>query len=473
MQTVYYADYSAQTICSMLEDGSNKQTILSFTDKYPLGLAVDGGNGVMFWSDYDNQDVYSCNLDGSNLRMIVDNDTYFPSSIALDVDNEKLYYTDDVQYINRCNYDGSGLERFYDCGADTGPSGLVIDCENDRMFYSHYNSDGKVMAGDFNGVSLTNVGTVLSSGSLYSRELTIDTTSGYIFGVDDASGGLKRASLIDGSGFTTLLSDPVYGACVWISESNRLVYSSQSNSTIASCDQNGLNGQTLVTGIDYVPSIIVAQYGSEPVLPVTLSSFTGCLCLSTPLLQWTTQSESENAGWNVYRSSTDQYDDSIQLTVDLIPGAGTTSQATDYIWEDTQQPSVGAEYWYWLESVSYSGATETFGPVTLTIPYEEPGQNNPEVPRVYGLMQNHPNPFNPSTEISFVLPQSAHCTIDVYDIAGRRIKTLLNEPVAGEEPKSVIWQGDDAQGNPVASGIYYYKMYAGKYTSTKKMILMK
>jgi hypothetical protein len=45
--------------------------------------------------------------------------------------------------------------------------------------------------------------------------------------------------------------------------------------------------------------------------------------------------------------------------------------------------------------------------------------------------------------------------------------------VAGEEPKSVIWQGDDAQGNPVASGIYYYKMYAGKYTSTKKMILMK
>jgi flagellar hook assembly protein FlgD len=88
-------------------------------------------------------------------------------------------------------------------------------------------------------------------------------------------------------------------------------------------------------------------------------------------------------------------------------------------------------------------------------------------------MQNHPNPFNPSTEISFVLPQSAHCTIDVYDIAGRRIKTLLNEPVACDEPKSVIWQGDDAQGNPVASGIYYYKMYAGKYTSTKKMILMK
>jgi hypothetical protein len=88
-------------------------------------------------------------------------------------------------------------------------------------------------------------------------------------------------------------------------------------------------------------------------------------------------------------------------------------------------------------------------------------------------MQNHPNPFNPSTEISFVLPQSAHCTIEVFNISGRKIKTLLNEPVAGEELTSVLWQGDDAQGKPVASGIYFYKMRAGKYTATKKMILMK
>jgi hypothetical protein len=214
-----------------------------------------------------------------------------------------------------------------------------------------------------------------------------------------------------------------------------------------------------------------ASDGENP-LPVMLSSFSAFFN-QHPTLQWTTQSETDNAGWNVYRSSTELFEDSELLTGEMIPGAGTTSQATDYIWEDTQQPSVGAEYWYWLESVSYSGATETFGPVTLTIPYEEPGQNNPEVPRVYGLMQNHPNPFNPSTEISFVLPQSAHCTIDVYDIAGRKIKTLLNEPVAGEELTSVFWQGDDAQGNPVASGIYFYKMRAGKYTSTRKMILMK
>jgi hypothetical protein len=88
-------------------------------------------------------------------------------------------------------------------------------------------------------------------------------------------------------------------------------------------------------------------------------------------------------------------------------------------------------------------------------------------------MQNHPNPFNPCTEISFVLPSSAHCTIDVYSISGRKVITLIDEVVAANEIKSVIWQGDDAQGKPVASGIYFYKMRAGKYTSTKKMILMK
>jgi hypothetical protein len=208
-------------------------------------------------------------------------------------------------------------------------------------------------------------------------------------------------------------------------------------------------------------------------LSIMLSSFTATFADEYATLQWTTQSETDNAGWNVYRSSTEQFEDSELITGEMIPGAGNTSQITQYSWQDADELAAGAAYWYWLESVSYSGATETFGPVSLTIPYEEPGQNNPEVPRVYGLMQNHPNPFNPSTEISFVLPQSAHCTIEVFNISGRKIKTLLNEPVAGEELTSVLWQGDDAQGKPVASGIYFYKMRAGKYTATKKMILMK
>jgi hypothetical protein len=212
---------------------------------------------------------------------------------------------------------------------------------------------------------------------------------------------------------------------------------------------------------------------TDTALPVTLSSFTAAYQNNASNLSWTTQSETSNLGWNLYRGDSEDVTVSTILNENIIPGAGNTSQITQYSWQDADELAAGAAYWYWLESVSYSGVTETFGPVTLTIPYEEPGQNNPEVPQVYGLMQNHPNPFNPCTEISFVLPSSAHCTIDVYSISGRKVITLIDEVVAANEIKSVIWQGDDAQGKPVASGIYFYKMRAGKYTSTKKMILMK
>jgi hypothetical protein len=209
---------------------------------------------------------------------------------------------------------------------------------------------------------------------------------------------------------------------------------------------------------------------SEHPLPVTLSEFSA-LFIQQPTLFWTTQSENGNAGWHVWRSGESDYGTAQQISVDLIAGAGSCTVPTEYQFTDQAVYQAGCQYYYWLESISIAGESELHGPVSLTIP--QGSQQSPPTPQVYGLMQNHPNPFNPCTEISFVLPQSAHCTIDVYDIAGRKIKTLLNEPVAAKELTSVLWQGDDAQGNPVASGIYFYKMRAAKYTSTRKMILMK
>ncbi len=88
-------------------------------------------------------------------------------------------------------------------------------------------------------------------------------------------------------------------------------------------------------------------------------------------------------------------------------------------------------------------------------------------------LRNFPNPFNPVTTISFETTNLHENTrIEIYNLKGQKVKTLVNEELAAGK-HSVIWNGADDSGKSVSSGIYFYKMRAGNYTSTKKMILMK
>ncbi len=88
------------------------------------------------------------------------------------------------------------------------------------------------------------------------------------------------------------------------------------------------------------------------------------------------------------------------------------------------------------------------------------------------LLSNYPNPFNPETTISFTLPKSGNVSLDIYNIKGQKVKSLLKDyHEAGQH--SVVWDGRDDKNKPVASGIYLYKMKSGTYSSNKKMILLK
>lgn len=90
-----------------------------------------------------------------------------------------------------------------------------------------------------------------------------------------------------------------------------------------------------------------------------------------------------------------------------------------------------------------------------------------EIPNSYELSQNYPNPFNPSTSISFSLPAADNVSIKVYDVMGREVRTLINGQMQAGTHNTVF----EASG--LASGVYVYKITAGDYTATKKMVLMK
>jgi hypothetical protein len=99
---------------------------------------------------------------------------------------------------------------------------------------------------------------------------------------------------------------------------------------------------------------------------------------------------------------------------------------------------------------------------------------NEEGPSAFALLGNYPNPFNPTTSIPFHISckSSMRTTLTVYNILGQRVRALVNEDKLPGEYK-VVWDGKDENGEPVSSGIYLYKLDAGNFSATKRMILIK
>jgi hypothetical protein len=96
-----------------------------------------------------------------------------------------------------------------------------------------------------------------------------------------------------------------------------------------------------------------------------------------------------------------------------------------------------------------------------------------KLPTAFSLKQNYPNPFNPATTIEFAIPKTSEWRIDIFNVVGQRVKSFTGTDEAGVI--SVIWDGSNAFGDRVASGIYFYRASAlsGEFVETKKMVLMK
>jgi hypothetical protein len=88
------------------------------------------------------------------------------------------------------------------------------------------------------------------------------------------------------------------------------------------------------------------------------------------------------------------------------------------------------------------------------------------------LSQNYPNPFNPTTTIAFSIKERGHVSLAIYNVAGERVQTLADEIVAAGAHTSV-WDGRDAAGQPVSSGVYFYQLKATGFEQTRKMVLLK
>jgi hypothetical protein len=186
----------------------------------------------------------------------------------------------------------------------------------------------------------------------------------------------------------------------------------------------------------------------EPV-SVAISSFNASAKGDLVTLRGEFQSNLRVQAVNVYRGG----QDGSMLRIDTIDGNGSSFSYTDKV-------TAGSSYRYQIGVVDADG--EFMSPIA-TVKVKELG---------LALDQNSPNPFNPETTINFTVPEKGQVALKIYDANGRLVRSLV-DGVSEPGSHNVSWDGRDNNGASVSSGVYFYRLTAGKFNESRKMVLLK
>ena len=200
-------------------------------------------------------------------------------------------------------------------------------------------------------------------------------------------------------------------------------------------------------------------------LPVELVSFTSEVIANSAdvRLKWITASEVNNFGFYVQRSLASD-GEFIDLPDNFVPGSGSSLVPKFYVWTD-RHPLEGSSL-YRLKQVDLDGSVQ-FSYAIQVDTRSTPGADKTAGPEQFALRQNYPNPFNPTTAIRYQVPVASSVRLSVYDLLGREVAALVNEPKA---PGSYEVRFD---GSGLASGIYLYTLTSGRYVETRRLVLMR
>lgn len=199
---------------------------------------------------------------------------------------------------------------------------------------------------------------------------------------------------------------------------------------------------------------------AETEIPVELTSFVASVIERDVTLTWSTATEKNNNGFEIQRSN----DNTNFSTISFVKGVGTTLETTTYSFTDNNLNE--GKYQYRLKQIDYDGSF-TY--------YNLPEEVQVGTPVDFSISQNYPNPFNPSTKVDFTLPIESNVTVELFDILGSKVATLLSGSfVSGFHSFEI-----SAQKYGLSSGTYIYRMSARDsqgnevFNQLRKMTLLK
>lgn len=188
---------------------------------------------------------------------------------------------------------------------------------------------------------------------------------------------------------------------------------------------------------------------SQDIVPIELSSFIASVNKNVIQFNWRTTTEKNNKGFEVQRRNDGDF-----ITVGFVSGKGNSTEPTDYSFTVVEN-KVG-KYYYRLKQIDFDGSINYSKELEVIVH-----------PSEFAVSQNYPNPFNPSTTINYQLAEKCKVELRVYDMIGKEITTLVNDV------QDAGYYKVHFDASRLASGIYFYKINAGKFTETKRMVLIK
>ena len=191
-------------------------------------------------------------------------------------------------------------------------------------------------------------------------------------------------------------------------------------------------------------------------VPVELTSFSATVNNYNVLLSWQTATEINNSGFEIQKLK-ESKSEKLQNweSIGFVTGNGTTTEIQKYSFTDKILSE--GKYQYRLKQIDYDGSFEYSNTIEVEI----------STPIKFSLEQNFPNPFNPSTSLKYSVGKHAKVNLKIFDILGNEITTLVNEE------KAPGFYSVEFDAHSLASGIYFYRIQAGNFIETKKMILLK
>jgi len=187
-------------------------------------------------------------------------------------------------------------------------------------------------------------------------------------------------------------------------------------------------------------------------------------------LNWTTDAGSENFGFDIYRSDRETGDYQI-VNPEFIQTSFSAATEHEYTFEDTQVEP-GQTYYYKLADMDLEGNMTLFGPVSATTVASGVGKGQQNTANDYQLRAAYPNPFNGSAMIQYHLPQAGFVRIDLFNMLGQKVRTLVagNQTIGTHQ---LQWNAKDDFGRPVSSGVYFIKMAVNDFKTQQRILYMK
>ena len=214
-------------------------------------------------------------------------------------------------------------------------------------------------------------------------------------------------------------------------------------------------GLTATPGQVYV-SPAVSGYSVDNLAPNVPSGITATYQADGVDLDWLDAEDEDLRYWRIYRSEDPSFTPAPEFLVGQVAASAWTDLSSDP-WA----------YHYQITAVDFAGNESTVGQ-----PTQASGTDQPQAAQRFALHGAAPNPFNPSTSVSFSLDRSGSVTLAVYDISGRLVRTLLQEELE-QGRHEVRWDGRNGGGQLVASGVYLCRLSDGTRTSQQHMMMLK